>query len=153
MLELTTEPIELDALVRAVRTDACGAVVAFAGVVRETSPDDSRRVERIRYEAYPALALPQLNEIAGATRRAFGPLEIAIVHRTGELVLGDISVAIVVAAPHRGSAFDGCEYAIDAIKTCLAVWKQEVFADGEAAWRANAPAADRPPLDPAASSR
>ena len=98
MLELTTEPIELDALVRDVRTDACGAVVAFAGVVRETSPDDSRRVERIRYEAYPALALPQLNEIAGATRRAFGPLEIAIVHRTGELVLGDISVAIVVAA-------------------------------------------------------
>lgn len=141
MLDITAEPIELDALVRAVRTDACGAVVAFAGVVRETSPEDPRPVRRIRYEAYPALALPQMREIAAATRAAFGPLEIAIVHRTGELGLGETSIAIAVAAPHRGRAFDGCEFAIDEIKARLAVWKQEVFADGETAWRANAPAA------------
>jgi molybdopterin synthase catalytic subunit len=139
MLEITAEPIELEALVRAVRTDACGAVVAFAGVVRETSPDDPRPVRSIRYEAYAALALTQLREIAAATRGAFGPLEIAIVHRIGELTLGETSIAIAVAAPHRGRAFDGCEYAIDEIKARLAVWKQEVFADGEREWRANAP--------------
>jgi molybdopterin synthase catalytic subunit len=141
MLEITAEAIDLAALVTAVRTDACGAVVVFAGVVRETSPDDQRPVRRIRYEAYPALALGQMREIVAATQAAFGPLEIAIVHRTGELALGETSIAIAVAAPHRGPAFDGCEYAIDEIKTRLAVWKQEVFADGETAWRANTPLA------------
>jgi molybdopterin synthase catalytic subunit len=138
MLGLTTDPIELDALVGAVRSAACGAVVTFAGVVRETSPDDPRPVRRIRYEAYGALAVPQLCEIADAARAAFGPLEIAIVHRTGELGVGETSVAIAVAAPHRAAAFDACEYAIDAIKARLAVWKQEVFADGDVAWQANA---------------
>jgi molybdopterin synthase catalytic subunit len=147
MLEITAAPIELDTLVRAVRTDACGAVVAFAGVVRETSPDDPRPVRRITYEAYPALALRQLGEIADATRAAFGPLEIAIVHRVGELRLGETSIAIAVAAPHRARAFDGCEHAIDEIKARLAVWKQEIFADGEREWRANAV-----PRDEAASS-
>jgi molybdopterin synthase catalytic subunit len=149
MLELTAEPIVLETLVHAVRTDACGAVVAFAGVVRETSSEDLRPVLRIRYEAYPALALPQLRAIAAATRAAFGPLEIAIVHRTGELLLGETSIAIAVAAPHRGRAFDGCEYAIDEVKARLAVWKQEVFSDGETAWRANTP----PPLDGMGLSR
>jgi molybdopterin synthase catalytic subunit len=138
-LEISTEPIALDALVRAVRTDACGAVVTFLGVVRATSPDDPRPVERIRYEAYPALALPQLREIAAAAVAAFGPVEIAIVHRTGDLVRGEASIGIAVGAPHRGRAFDACEFAIDAIKVRLAVWKQEVFADGETAWRANVP--------------
>ncbi len=141
MLEITTEPIVLEALVRTVRTAACGAVVTFSGVVRETSPEDPRRVERIRYEAYPTLAGPQMRAIAEAAQATFGPLEIAIVHRTGELALGETSIAIAVAAPHRGRAFDGCEFAIDQIKTRLAVWKQEVFSDGETAWRANAPAA------------
>lgn len=140
MLDITTDPIDLDALVRGVRTDACGAVVAFAGVVRATSPDEPRPVECIRYEAYPALALPQLRAIADAARAAYGPLEIAIVHRTGEVRLGEASIGIAVAAPHRGRAFDGCEFAIDEIKARLAVWKQEVFANGETAWRANTPA-------------
>jgi molybdopterin synthase catalytic subunit len=142
MIDIVAEPIDLDALVRAVRTDACGAVVTFAGVVRETSPADPRRVRSIRYEAYPALALPQLREIAASARSAYGPLEIAIVHRTGELALGETSIAVAVAAPHRGSAFDACEFAIDTVKARLAVWKQEVFADGETAWTANPGAAD-----------
>jgi len=142
MLEIIAAPVELDALIRAVRTDACGAVVTFAGVVRLTSPDDPRPVLRIRYEAYPALALTQMREIAAATRATFGPLEIAIVHRIGELNLGETSIAVAVAAPHRGRAFDACEHVVDEIKARLAVWKQEVFADGERRWRANAEAAD-----------
>jgi molybdopterin synthase catalytic subunit len=153
MLEITTEPIDADALVRAVRTDACGAVVLFAGVVRATSPDDPRPVRRVRYEAYPALALAQLREIAAETRAAFGPLEIAIVHRTGELGVGETSIGIAVAAPHRGPAFDACESAIDEVKARLAVWKQEVFADGDSAWRANAPAAGRVSIGSPASGR
>ncbi len=141
MLAIVSTPIEMEALVRTVRTDACGAVVTFAGVVRETSPEDPRRVVGLRYEAYAELAQTQLAEIAAAARAAFGPLEIAIVHRTGELALGETSIAIAVAAAHRGVAFDACEYAIDEIKARLAVWKQELFGDGDAVWRANTPAA------------
>src|SRR5665811_753095 len=110
MFAITDAPIALDELVRAVRTAACGAVVTFAGVVRESSPDDPRAVRQIRYEAYPALALVQMREIAAAAEAAFGPLNIAIVHRTGMLELGETSIAIAVAAAHRGQAFDGCEY-------------------------------------------
>jgi molybdopterin synthase catalytic subunit len=111
-------------------------------VVRATSSADPRRVVSIRYDAYPALARTQLSEIAAAARTAFGPLEIAIVHRTGELVVGEVSIAIAVAAPHRARAFDACEFAIDTIKERLAVWKQEVFVDGDAVWRPNEIAAD-----------
>jgi len=118
MLEIIAAPVELDALIRAVRTDACGAVVTFAGVVRLTSPDDPRPVLRIRYEAYPALALTQMREIAAATRATFGPLEIAIVHRVGELTLGETSIAIAVAAPHRGRAFDASPASTMAAGAC-----------------------------------
>ncbi len=140
MIEIVDAPLELEQLIAAVRGDAWGAIVTFVGVVRESSPDDPRPVRRIRYEAYPALALPQLRAIAAQTLARFGPLEIAIVHRTGELTLGEASIAIAVAAPHRAAAFDACEFAIDEIKRTAAVWKQEIFADGDAAWRANAPA-------------
>ena len=130
-------PIELDALAERVRTDACGAVVAFLGVVRETSPGDDRRVEAILYEAYPAMALPEMEAIAAETRARFGPLEITIVHRVGELKLGEASIGVAVGAPHRGPAFDACEYAMDEIKARVAVWKQERYRGGGNAWRAN----------------
>jgi len=60
-------------------------------------------------------------------------------HRTGRVALGEPSVAVVVAAPHRGAAFDACRYAIDALKARVAVWKREVYRDGDAAWIANTP--------------
>ncbi|GAC1423950.1 MAG: molybdenum cofactor biosynthesis protein MoaE [Candidatus Velthaea sp.] len=130
-------PIVLDALVARVRTDACGAVVAFLGVVRETSPGDDRPVDGIHYEAYPAMALPAMEAIAAEARERFGPLEIAIVHRLGDLRLGEASIGVAVGAPHRGPAFDACEYAMDEIKARVAVWKQERYRGGGTAWRAN----------------
>ena len=86
------------------------------------------------------LAIRLRNEkIANETRERFGPLGIAMMHRTGRVVLGEPSVAVVVAAPHRGAAFDACRYAIDALKSRVAVWKREVYRDGDAAWIANTP--------------
>ena len=137
MVALVTEPIDIARLVAQVRTDACGAVATFLGVVREYTPGEERAIERIHYEAYPAMALPEMEAIAAETRERFGPLEIAIVHRTGDLALGEASVAIAVGTAHRGAAFDACEYAIDELKARVEVWKQERYADGDAAWRAN----------------
>ena len=125
------------ALVGAVRSHAHGAVVTFLGTTRETSPDDPRPVVALEYEAYETMALPEMEAIARETRERFGPLEIALVHRTGRVALGEPSVAVVVAAPHRGAAFDACRYAIDALKSRVPVWKQEIYRDGGAAWVAN----------------
>jgi molybdopterin synthase catalytic subunit len=139
MIGLSAAAIDVAALERAVKTDAHGAVVTFLGTTRETSPDDPRPVAALEYEAYESLAVTEMQRIAGETRERFGPLGIAMVHRTGRVALGEPSVAVVVAAPHRGAAFDACRYAIDALKSRVAVWKREVYRDGGAAWIANTP--------------
>ena len=139
MIGLSADALDVDTLVRAVKTDAHGAVVTFLGTTRETSPGDPRPVAALEYEAYDAMAVPEMENIARETRDRFGPLGIAMMHRTGRVALGEPSVAVVVAAPHRGKAFDACRYAIDALKSRVAVWKREIYQDGAAAWIANTP--------------
>jgi len=128
--------IALDALVDAVRTDACGAVVTFLGVVRATSAGDERPVDGLMYEAYPAMALAEMQTIAHEARTQFD-VDVAIVHRTGALALGEASVGIAAASAHRGVAFDACEFVIDQLKLRVPVWKKEHYLDGDATWRAN----------------
>jgi molybdopterin synthase catalytic subunit len=137
IIGLSADPLDVAALVRGVRTEAHGGVVTFLGTTRETSPDDPRPVEALEYEAYPMMAVAEMEAIANETEERFGPLGIAMVHRTGRVALGEPSVAVVVAAPHRGAAFDACRYAIDALKARVAVWKREVYRDGDTAWIAN----------------
>jgi molybdopterin synthase catalytic subunit len=139
VIGLSAAPLDPDALVRAVRSDAHGAVVTFLGTTRETSPGDPRPVVALEYEAYDSMAIAAMEEIAAETRERFGPLGIAMVHRTGRVNLGEPSVAVVVAAPHRGRAFEACRYAIDALKSRVAVWKREIYRDGSTAWIANTP--------------
>ena len=139
LVTLSAEPLDPDALVRALRDDRHGAVVTFLGVTRETSPDDPRPVAALTYEAYDAMAVPEMEAIASEACERYGPLSIALVHRTGRVELGEPSVAVVVAAPHRGKAFEACRYAIDALKERVAVWKQEIYRDGASAWVANTP--------------
>jgi molybdopterin synthase catalytic subunit len=131
-IELIALPIDLSSLVERVRTDACGAVATFLGVVREQH--DGRSVRGLSYEAYPAMALEEMRAIAQEAQARFGPCEIAIVHRTGDLRIGEASVAVAVGAPHRGLAFDACEYAIDELKRRVEIWKKEHYVDGDAAW-------------------
>jgi molybdopterin synthase catalytic subunit len=137
MIGLSPEPLDPQALVRAVKTDAHGAVATFLGTTRETSPGDARPVVALEYEAYDSMACAEMETIAREAQDRFGPIGIALVHRTGRVPLGEPSVAVVVAAPHRGAAFDACRYAIDALKSRVAVWKREIYRDGGAEWIAN----------------
>ena len=137
LVGLSAEPLDADALGRAVKTEQHGAVVTFLGTTRETSPDDPRPVAALEYEAYESMATSEMEAIAREVREKFGPLAVAMQHRTGRVALGEPSVAVVVAAPHRGAAFDACRYAIDALKSRVAVWKREIYRDGDAAWIAN----------------
>jgi molybdopterin synthase catalytic subunit len=139
MIALGPQAIDLAAVAAAVGDPAHGAICTFVGTTRETSNGDERVVSALDYEAYESLALADFEAIAAEARTRFGPLKIAIVHRTGHVALGEASVAIAVGAPHRGAAFDACEFAIDAIKERAPIWKRETYRDGATAWIANTP--------------
>lgn len=136
MFAIVRDPIDVAAIARSVRTDACGAVITFAGVVREMS-DDDRPVTGLSYEAHESMAAAEFEAIAQEARRQFGPCEIAVAHRTGDIQVGDVSVAVAVGAPHRGTAFDACEFTIDELKRRAPIWKKEHYAQGESEWRTN----------------
>lgn len=121
--------IDLAALVAEVLTDHDGAVCTFLGVARRYSR--GREVVHLEYEAYPAMAERKMAEIGSELRERFGVERVAIHHRTGVLAIGEASVGIAVATPHRGSAFEACQYAIDRLKQTVPIWKKEVWADGE----------------------
>jgi molybdopterin synthase catalytic subunit len=124
---LVDRPLDLDEVIRAVRGTARGAVVTFAGDVRGESK--GKRVVRLDYEAYPAMAERKLREIGEQVGRAHGA-EVAIVHRLGRLEPGETAVVIACAAPHRTPAFRACEAAIELLKKDVPIWKREVFEDG-----------------------
>lgn len=145
ILELRDEPLPstiLADLAEGLATAADGAVVGFLGVTRESpgtpAPGQEaeaarhagRRVESLTYESHESMALRTLATIADEIEARFGVERLAIVHRTGDVPLGEASVAIVAVAPHRDAAFDAARYAIDETKARAPIWKAERFADG-----------------------
>jgi molybdopterin synthase catalytic subunit len=137
MIAIGPEPVDLAAMIAAVGSAEHGAICTFLGTTRETSPGDDRPVEALDYEAYLELARADFEAIAAEARERFGPLRIAIVHRTGRVALGEASVGIAVGSPHRGAAFDACEFAINTLKARAPIWKRETYRDGGTAWIAN----------------
>lgn len=136
MVALTAQPIDVAAVERAVAWTGAGALLTFTGVARDHF--DGRPVLGLFYEAYPELAIPELAKIIAEIRQAIPAARLAIVHRTGEVALGEPSVVIAVAAPHRAEAYEASRQAIEALKARVPVWKKERYRDGEG-WRANAP--------------
>jgi molybdopterin synthase catalytic subunit len=136
LLRVSAQSPSSDELAREVRSDACGAVVTFAGVVRDRT-GDGRAVVALEYEIYEEPALRELALIVEEARARFGECNVAVTQRTGLLPVGEISVAIAVAAPHRAAAFDACEYLIDELKRRVPIWKKERYADGTTAWIEN----------------
>jgi molybdopterin synthase catalytic subunit len=121
-------PIDDIALKEAVRTDADGAVIVFYGVARRYSR--GRDVVHLEYEAYPEMAEKVMAQIGDEMKSRWPISNVAIVHRTGVLEIGQASVAIAVSAPHRGEAFAAAQYAIDRLKQIVPIWKKEVWSDG-----------------------
>ena len=130
-IRLQREPIDAEALVVALKEGESGAVVAFDGIVRNNSR--GRRTLYLDYEAYEAMALPQMRQLAGDAQQRFGVRRVALVHRLGRLQVGESSVLIVVASAHRAQAFEACRWIIDTLKKTVPIWKKEWFEDG-AVW-------------------
>ena len=127
MVRLTRAPIDLAALQHAASGD--GALCLFVGLVRDHNR--GRTVVRLEYEAYEEMALPLMEDIATETRRRWPVTDVHIVHRLGSLAVGEPSVAVAVASPHRDEAFAACRYAIDTLKATVPIWKKEFYSDGE----------------------
>lgn len=130
--EIVRAPIEPTAVLARVGGPGDGAAVLFLGTVRNHNAD--RPVSGLRYEAYEAMAGSVLAAIAREAGERAGTDQVAVVHRVGELAVGEHSVAIAVAAPHRAQAYDASRYVIEEIKKRLPVWKHEHYVDGEARW-------------------
>jgi molybdopterin synthase catalytic subunit len=136
LFAIVRDPIDPRTLEAAVWSEACGGVVIFLGVVRERA-GDGRPVNGLTYEAHEAMALTEFATIAREVSEKFTGVRLGIVHRIGELRVGEIAVAVCAAAPHRAQAFDACRYAIDEVKARAAIWKKEHYADGAGEWVSN----------------
>lgn len=136
MYALQRERIDLAPLNAGVSAPHLGARVLFEGIVRDADAQGTPIIA-LEYEAYEAAALAEFARIAERARERFGEVRIAIVHRVGEVPIGETAVVVLVAAPHRSAAFSACSYAIDELKAYAAIWKRERFADGSAQWVAN----------------
>ena len=129
---VTPEPIDAATVLSRVGASEDGAAILFLGVVRDHA--DGRTVDGMRYDAYAEMAEGVLAEIATEAAARLGTDRVAVVHRTGALAVGEVSVAIAVSSPHRAEAFDASRYVIEEIKKRLPVWKKEHYVDGDAAW-------------------
>jgi molybdopterin synthase catalytic subunit len=126
---ITTDELDLPAVVRLVDARATGAVATFVGLVRDHH--QGRRVLHLVYEAYEPLAERALQRILDEARERWPAVTLAIRHRIGRLAIGEASVAIAAASPHRTDAFAACRYAIERIKQIVPIWKHEYFEGGD----------------------
>ncbi len=126
------EPLDVDEHARLVDHAGAGAVVTFAGVVRDH--DGGRSVQGLEYSAHPTAASVVGQVAAEVAARASGVRAIAVSHRVGPLEIGDVALACAVAADHRREAFEVCAELVDEVKRLLPVWKHQRFVDGDDEW-------------------
>ncbi|MCB2378478.1 molybdenum cofactor biosynthesis protein MoaE [Hymenobacter sp. BT635] len=128
-IHLTDQPIDVAAVLASVQDDGAGAVNTFIGTVRNQST--GRRVVRLDYEAYDAMAIRQMEHVAAQAQEKWPMLrQVAVTHRKGRLDIGDVAVVVAVSTPHRADSFAACQYIIDTIKQVVPIWKKEEYEDG-----------------------
>lgn len=120
---ITSEALDPARLLSQVSAPNCGGIVVFVGEVREM--DEGRRVAALEYQAYASLAEEQLRSVGGEALARWPEARIALEHRVGRLVVGEASVVVAVACPHRAEAFECARYLIDRVKEAIPIWKRE----------------------------
>ncbi len=129
MITITNEVLCPEAITESVKKDGNGAVVTFLGSTRDSTAE--RKVLYLEYEAYRPMADNQLARVADEIQEKWGIANVSIAHRLGRLEIGDISLVVAIASPHRREAFEASAYAIDRIKQIVPIWKKEFFQGGE----------------------
>ncbi len=127
--EITTEPLDVGEIARRIVPVNCGATITLDGYVRQFTK--GRETLHLVYEAYKPMALKEMEKLIVQAKEKFEIENIGIVHRLGKLEIGETSVVIAVASPHRRAAFEACEWLIKELKRTVPIWKKEIYADGE----------------------
>ena len=134
LLSITDDPIDMASVVRLVEAGEpagrFGAVTSFLGIVR--GENLGRRVVELEYEAYEPLAIKAFEIISAEVAGHWPTIRLAVQHRIGRLLIGEASIVIAAASPHRAEAFRACRYVIERVKQIAPIWKREVFEGGEA---------------------
>ena len=126
-------PLSLDDAYRLADDGANGAIVLMSGMVRNNT--DGKSVIALEYQAYEPMAISIFRQISTQIRQKWPDVtKVVIHHRTGRLIVGDISVLVAIGSPHRSEAFAACQYAIDTLKHNAPIWKKEHWADGSSSW-------------------
>jgi len=129
LIQLTREPLDRNALIAVVSHASVGGIAIFEGVVRDHAR--GKQIRYLEYDAYPEMAEQQIRVIVDEAQKRWDVEHVAVAHRFGRLEIGEASVIIVVATPHRAEAFEACRYIIDTLKTTVPIWKKEVATNGE----------------------
>ncbi len=134
---LVEGPIDVAAVERRVADPACGAVLLFLGTVR--NHHRGRAVAGLTYSSYRAMAEKILARIVAELEAGGERLRMAIIHRLGEVPVGEASVVIAAASPHREASYEASRTALERLKREVPIWKREHYVDGEVAWREEEP--------------
>ena len=129
---VVSDAIDPQALIEEIVAPSDGAVLLFLGVVR--NENGGREVDHLEYEAYVDMAERTLDQIVAAARERWSVGEIRVVHRIGRLSIGEVSVAIAVASPHRGDGYEASRFIIEELKVRVPIWKREGYVQGETGW-------------------
>jgi molybdopterin synthase catalytic subunit len=132
LVRVTTQEIGADEAVAFVADPSAGGTCVFLGTVRDRS--DAGDVTGLTYEAWEELAVRRLDELGEGLFARWPLRRVALLHRHGELAVGEVSVAIAVSAAHRAEAFEACRHAIERLKRDVPIWKKEHLVSGEAGW-------------------
>ena len=129
LCKIIQNPIDMQELSDFVADPAAGAMATFVGMTRNTN--DGRRVIRLEYESYPGMAEKEMQKIATEVLTRWPIRKIAMMHRLGQVNIGEASVAIAVSSGHRHAAFEACHFAINQLKEIVPIWKKELYEGGE----------------------
>lgn len=132
IIRVQDRPIDIDGARSAIHDDGAGGEAVFIGTVRNSF--EGRPSLGLFYESYQDLAEKEMRRIAQELRQEFGILRLVMIHRVGELAIGEAAVVVAVSAPHRGEAFAACHAGIDRVKERVPIWKKERWAEGESRW-------------------
>jgi molybdopterin synthase catalytic subunit len=133
LVRVTAEPLSVDEALAFVADPSAGGTCVFIGTVRDSGAGGAE-VTGLRYESWDELAVTRLGEIAEALRERWPIRRVALLHRSGDLDVGEASVVVAVSSPHRAEAFDACREGIELLKHDVPIWKKEQLASGEGQW-------------------
>ena len=129
MIRIVGERIDRETVIQSVASPDCGAIATFDGTIRNHA--QGKAITHLHYDVYTKMAAKEMEKIRQEAMRRWSLHDLAIVHRSGRVEIGESSVLIAVSAPHRKDALEACRFAIDALKVSVPIWKKEFFEDGE----------------------